>query len=104
MSDLELWYRQPARQWTEALPIGNGRLGAMVFGGVGQEHLQLNEDTLWAGGPYSQVSPDALAHLDEVRRLKCDSELSASLRLRVEEQKQRALNSPPAGHGPRARR
>jgi len=69
MSDLELWYRQPARQWTEALPIGNGRLGAMVFGGVGQEHLQLNEDTLWAGGPYSQVSPDALAHLDEVRAL-----------------------------------
>ena len=50
---LMLWYRQPAdRQWTEALPIGNGRLGAMVFGGVERERLQLNEDTLWAGGPY----------------------------------------------------
>jgi len=69
MSDLDLWYRQPARQWTEALPIGNGRLGAMVFGGVAEEHLQLNEDTLWAGGQYSQVSPRALEHLDEVRRL-----------------------------------
>ena len=42
-----LWYRQPAVKWEEALPVGSGRLGAMVFGGVGTEHLQLNEDTLW---------------------------------------------------------
>src|SRR5690242_20551630 len=46
-SALTLWYRQPAEVWTEALPIGNGRLGAMVFGGVAHERLQLNEDTLW---------------------------------------------------------
>ena len=56
---LTLWYRRPAEQWTEALPIGNGRLGAMVFGGVDEERLQLNEDTLWAGGPYDPVNPEA---------------------------------------------
>lgn len=49
--NLRLWYRQPAKQWVEALPVGNGRLGAMVFGGVTSERLQLNEDTLWSGGP-----------------------------------------------------
>jgi alpha-L-fucosidase 2 len=66
---LSLWYRQPAREWTEALPVGNGRLGAMVFGGVNRERLQLNEDTLWAGGPYDPVNSDAKAALPEVRRL-----------------------------------
>src|ERR1035438_3930163 len=69
---LSLWYRQPAAAWTEALPIGNGRLGAMVFGGVNQERLQLNEDTLWAGGPYDPVNPDAKAALPEARRLIFD--------------------------------
>ncbi len=68
-SPLTLWYRQPAEAWTEALPIGNGRLGAMVFGGVAHEQLQLNEDTLWAGGPYDPANPEALAALPEVRRL-----------------------------------
>jgi alpha-L-fucosidase 2 len=66
---LSLWYRRPAGNWTEALPIGNGRLGAMIFGGVNEERLQLNEDTLWAGGPYDPVSPDAKAALPEARRL-----------------------------------
>ena len=64
-----LWYGQPAARWEEALPLGNGRLGAMVFGRVGQERLQLNEDTLWAGGPYTPDNPEALAALPEVRRL-----------------------------------
>src|SRR5690242_3048193 len=50
-SDLKLWYNQPARNWNEALPIGNGRLGAMIFGGVKDELIQLNEATLWSGGP-----------------------------------------------------
>lgn len=63
-----LWYRAPARKWVEALPVGNGRIGAMVFGGVGRERLQLNEDSFWAGGPYDPVNPDALAALPEVRR------------------------------------
>ncbi len=64
-----LWYRQPAKNWNEALPVGNGRLGAMVFGGVGEERLQLNEQTLWDGYPRDRTSPEALPALTEVRRL-----------------------------------
>ncbi|HEU4651811.1 MAG TPA: glycoside hydrolase family 95 protein, partial [Croceibacterium sp.] len=64
-----LWYRQPAQRWEEALPVGNGRIGAMVFGGVAEERLQLNEDTLWSGGPYDPVNPQAHDALPEVRRL-----------------------------------
>ena len=48
--NLTLWYEQPAAQWVEALPVGNGRLGAMVFGGAPEERIQFNEGTLWAGG------------------------------------------------------
>jgi alpha-L-fucosidase 2 len=66
---LELWYRRPAAQWVEALPLGNGRLGAMVFGGVERERLQLNEDTLWSGGPSDWNNPKAREALAEVRRL-----------------------------------
>lgn len=69
MTDHRLWYEAPARVWTEALPIGNGRLGAMVFGGTANERLQLNEDTLWSGGPYSPVNHEALGHLGHVRNL-----------------------------------
>src|SRR5580698_5538317 len=69
-----LWYRQPAEKWTDALPIGNGRLGAMVFGGVDSERLQLNEDTLWSGAPREWNNPDAKQHLAEVRRLVLDHE------------------------------
>ena len=62
--NLKLWYKKPAKVWTEALPIGNGRLGAMVFGGVKQELLQLNEATLWTGGPVrTNVNPGAYANL-----------------------------------------
>lgn len=68
-ADLTLWYRHPGQQWTEALPLGNGRLAAMVFGGVEREHLQLNEGTLWAGSPYNADNPKAWAALPEVRRL-----------------------------------
>ena len=67
--DQRLWYRQPARVWVEALPVGNGRLGAMVFGGVAHERLQLNEDTLYSGGPYSAVNPNAREGLPRVREL-----------------------------------
>ena len=66
---MTLWYRQPAEVWTEALPIGNGRLGAMVFGGVAREQLQINEDTLWAGAPYDPINPEARGALAEIRRL-----------------------------------
>lgn len=64
-----LWYRKPAAEWTQALPVGNGRIGAMVFGGLEVERLQLNEDTLWSGGPYNPVNPAAREGLPEVRRL-----------------------------------
>jgi alpha-L-fucosidase 2 len=64
-----LWYRQPAREWVEALPIGNGRLGAMIFGGVPEERIQLNEDTIWAGGPYDPANPEALNAYPKVRKL-----------------------------------
>jgi alpha-L-fucosidase 2 len=64
-----LTYGGPAQKWTEALPIGNGRIGAMVFGGVEAERLQVNESTLWGGAPRDYANPDAAAHLDEIRRL-----------------------------------
>jgi alpha-L-fucosidase 2 len=64
-----LWYRQPAARWVEALPVGNGRLGGMVFGGVGRERIQLNDDALWAGGPKERNNPEALQALPEVRKL-----------------------------------
>jgi alpha-L-fucosidase 2 len=64
-----LWYRQPADEWTAALPLGNGRLGAMIFGGTTRERLALNELTLSAGGPHDYDNPEALAALPEIRRL-----------------------------------
>ena len=64
-----LWYRQPASKWVEAMPIGNGRLGGMVFGGTDTEHIQLNEDTVWAGEKRDRINPEALKNLPEVRRL-----------------------------------
>ena len=96
---MTLWYRQPAAdhpytppvggrgggpgaaEWVRALPVGNGRLGAMVFGGVVNERLQLNEDTLWAGGPYDPVNPDSLAALPEVRSLLFDAKYSEAAKL-----------------------
>jgi alpha-L-fucosidase 2 len=66
---LVLWYEKPATQWIQALPVGNGRLGAMVFGDTASERLQLNEDTLYAGGPYDPNNREALAALSEARRL-----------------------------------
>ncbi len=66
---LELWYPEPAANWNAALPVGNGRLGAMVFGGVDREVLQLNEDTVWAGGPNNNVTPSLKPHLEKVAEL-----------------------------------
>jgi len=64
-----LWYRQPAKDWNEALPVGNGRLGAMVFGRPFDELIQLNEESLWAGAPINNNNPESLPNLPEVRRL-----------------------------------
>ncbi|HSY17088.1 MAG TPA: glycoside hydrolase family 95 protein, partial [Candidatus Acidoferrales bacterium] len=71
-SPLTLYYTSAATKWTEALPIGNGRLGAMIFGGAEREHLQLNEGTLWAGGPYDPNNTNALAALPDARQLIFD--------------------------------
>lgn len=68
-SQATLWYRQPALKWTEALPLGNGRLGAMVFGGTRQERFQLNEETIWAGGPVDDINPNSRKYLDTIRNL-----------------------------------
>lgn len=66
--DLKLWYGKPAAVWTEALPVGNGRLGAMIFGGVEEELIQLNEATLWSGGPVkANVNPGAFNYLEKSR-------------------------------------
>jgi alpha-L-fucosidase 2 len=99
-SVLSLWYREPASdhpllpldapprsrqagttEWVRALPVGNGRLGAMVFGGVVHERLQLNEDTLWAGRPYDPVNPEARETLPEVRRLLAERKYTEAAKL-----------------------
>ncbi len=64
-----LWYKQPAEKWVEAMPIGNGRLGGMVFGDVHQERIQLNEDTLWSGRPKDKNNYSAFQHLAKARQL-----------------------------------
>ncbi len=66
---LKLWYRQPAKQWVEALPVGNGRLGAMIYGDPYKEKIQLNENTVWAGQPNRNDNPDAREALPHVRKL-----------------------------------
>jgi alpha-L-fucosidase 2 len=78
---LSLWYRKPASQWLEALPVGNGRVGAMVFGGVEIERLQLNEDSIWSGGPQEADNPEALMALPEVRKLLFDEKSAEAEKL-----------------------
>lgn len=69
-NDLKLWYDEPARQWVEALPVGNGRLGAMVFGGPEREQIQLNEETVWAGQPNTNANPAVEpGAIDDIRKL-----------------------------------
>src|SRR5512132_527284 len=68
-SPLTLWYRQPAKLWTDALPVGNGRMGAMVFGGVDRERIQFNESTVWTGEPHDYAHHGASKHLGQIRDL-----------------------------------
>src|SRR5258708_1401837 len=70
-----LWYAQPAQKWTEALPVGNGRIGAMVFGGTFDERNQFNEDTLWKGFPHDYDRTGAHDHLAEIRQLLFDGKI-----------------------------
>ena len=68
-SGLKIWFNQPAQNWNDALPVGNGRLGAMIFGGVEKEHLEINEATVWTGEPRWDANPEALKSLPKVRQL-----------------------------------
>lgn len=76
-----LWYRQPAAQWEEALPLGNGRLGAMIMGETAGEHIQVNEDSMWYGAPSDRNNPDTLKYLPEIRRLILAGEIRKAERL-----------------------
>lgn len=80
-SKLILWYDKPASDWNEALPLGNGRIGAMVFGRVDSERIQLNEATLWTGKPHDYTNPDARRNLDAIRKLIFDEDVDGAERL-----------------------
>lgn len=80
-ADLKLWYEKPADKWTEALPLGNGRLAVMVFGRVQEERIQLNEESLWAGSPINSNNPLAKKNLKELRQLILDNQLEKALDL-----------------------
>jgi len=67
--EMKIWFNMPAESWNEALPVGNGRLGAMIFGGIDEERLQLNEESVWTGQPRWDANPDALKSLPAVRKL-----------------------------------
>jgi alpha-L-fucosidase 2 len=82
---LTLWYRQPAVNWVEALPVGNGRLGAMVFGGLAQERIQFNEDTVWTGGPHDYQHEGAVKFLPELRRLLAEGKQKEAHELGMKE-------------------
>lgn len=79
--NLKLTYNKPAENWNEALPIGNGRLGAMVFGGASQEHLQLNEETIWAGEPGNNVPKNTFDSIQKIRKLLSDGQFEEAQKL-----------------------
>ncbi|MHB9055103.1 MAG: glycoside hydrolase family 95 protein [Paludibacteraceae bacterium] len=78
---MPMWYDKPAKVWDEALPVGNGRLGAMVFGGPAAEKLQLNEETFWSGSPSRNDNPNALVALPEIRRLIFEGKYNDAVKL-----------------------
>src|SRR5437867_3961936 len=67
--DMVAWYRQPATKWNEAMPMGNGRIGAMVFGGIQKERIALNESSFWSGRPHDYDNPEALKYFPQIRDL-----------------------------------
>src|ERR1700677_3991468 len=80
-SDFRLWYRQPAVQWEEASPVGNGRLGAMIFGRVAKERIQFNESTVWTGEPHDYAHPGASKYLNQIRQLLFDGKQAEAEKL-----------------------
>ncbi len=87
-----LWYRQPAAEWNEALPLGNGRLGAMIFGGTAVDRICLNEDSLWYGGFRDRVNPDAKESLPRIRELLAQGRIQEA-----QEMAEAALTATPDG-------
>ena len=77
----KLWYKQPAANWNEALPIGNGRLGGMIYGRVQNEQIQLNEDSIWYGEPINRNNPHALENLPKIRQLLTEGKIGEAERL-----------------------
>ncbi|MES2457079.1 MAG: glycoside hydrolase family 95 protein [Bacteroidota bacterium] len=90
--DVKLWYKQAADQWMKALPVGNGRLGAMIFGGIKKEQLQLNEESVWAGKKSNNNNPDALKNLPQIRKLIFDGKADEAMDLA-----NKSLNGNPGG-------
>lgn len=78
---LDLWYNQPAKAWTDALPLGNGRIGAMIYGGTEKEQIQFNEETLWTGQPHDYAHPGAAAQLGKLRQLLWDGKQNEAHKL-----------------------
>ncbi len=93
---LTLWYKRPAARWEESLPVGNGRLGGMVFGGIQQERIQLNEDSVWSGAPQDADNPEALKALPEIRRLLFAGKYTEAQRLTYQKQ---VCSGAGSGHG-----
>jgi alpha-L-fucosidase 2 len=73
---LKIWFNKPAENWNEALPVGNGRLGAMIFGNVENERLEINEESVWTGGERWDANPDALKNLPKERQLLFDGKFA----------------------------
>jgi alpha-L-fucosidase 2 len=92
-SGLKLWYEKPASQWIEALPLGNGRLGAMVYGGVEKDEIALNEDTVWTGGPYEPSQPEGPAAMPEIQSLIWEGKYR-----KAQEMLGRIMSTVPRGH------
>jgi alpha-L-fucosidase 2 len=82
---LKLWYEKPASKWEEALPVGNGRLGAMIYGGTSEDHIQFNEETLWTGGPHDYSNEGAYKYLGKIRELIWQGKQEEAEKLAFEE-------------------
>lgn len=80
---MRLWYKEPARDWNGALPIGNGRLGGMVFGSVDRERIQINEDSVWYGEPVDRNNKDAYGNLPKIRELLFEGRIAEAEKLAV---------------------
>ena len=74
--NLQLWYDKPATEWTQGLPVGNGRLGAMVFGGIRKERIQLNEESVWAGPPFPEAKEGMYEAMERTRELLFEGQYS----------------------------